>query len=110
MLAALPEAEWQRWQAQIEHVQLSLGAVLCESGGAMSHVYFPTSGIISLLYVAANSASAEIAMVGQEGVLGVSLFSGESTTSPAVVESAGYASKLSGSDECRLFPLTSIRA
>jgi hypothetical protein len=57
LLAALPE--WQRWQAQIEHVQLSLGAVLYESGGAMSHVFFPTSGIISLLYVMANGAPAQ---------------------------------------------------
>jgi CRP-like cAMP-binding protein len=96
LLAALPETEWQRWQAQIEHVQLSLGAVLYESGGAMSHVYFPTSAIVSLLYVMANGASAEIAMVGQEGIVGVSLFmGGESTPSRAVVQSAGHGFRLS---------------
>ncbi len=96
LLAALPEAEWQRWQAQIEHVQLPLGAVLCESGGAMSHVYFPTTGIVSLLYVMASGASAEIAVVGKEGIVGVSLFmGGESTPSRAVVQSASHGFRLS---------------
>src|SRR5580700_6177754 len=76
LLAALPEAEWQRWQAQIEHVHLSLGAVLYESGGAMSHVYFPTTAIVSLLYVMEDGASAEIAVVGNEGIVGISLFMG----------------------------------
>jgi CRP-like cAMP-binding protein len=96
LLAALPESEWQRWQAQIDHVQLSLGAVLYESGGAMSHVYFPTTAIVSLLYVMEDGASAEIAVVGNEGIVGISLFmGGGSTPSRAVVQSAGYAFKLS---------------
>ena len=96
LLAVLPESEWQRWQAQIDHVQLSLGAVLYESGGAMSHVYFPTTAIVSLLYVMEDGASAEIAVVGNEGIVGISLFmGGGSTPSRAVVQSAGYAFKLS---------------
>lgn len=90
LLAALPEPEWQRWQAHLECVSLPLGAVLYEAGDTMSHVYFPTSAIVSLLYVMEDGASAEIAVVGNEGIVGVSLFmGGESTSSRAVVQSAG---------------------
>jgi len=90
LLAALPEAEWQRWLPQLEPVQLPLGMVLYESGHKMSHVYFPTTAIVSMLYVMENGSSAEIAVVGHEGVVGVSLFLGcESTASRAVVQSAG---------------------
>src|SRR5256885_517629 len=96
LLAALPEAEWSRWLPQLEPVSLPLGKVLYESGGVQSHVYFPTTAIVSLLYVMENGASAEIAVVGNEGVLGISLFmGGESTTSRAVVQSAGRAYRLS---------------
>ena len=96
LLAALPEAEWLRWQRWLEYIQLPLGAVLYESGSAMSHVYFPTTSIVSLLYVMANGASAEIAVVGNEGIVGVSLFmGGESTPSRAVVQSAGQGFRLS---------------
>ena len=95
LLAALPEAEWQRWLPQLELVEMPLGEVLYESGGTLSHVYFPTTAIVSLLYVMENGASAEIAVVGNEGLVGVSLFmGGESTPSRAVVQSAGQGIRL----------------
>jgi CRP-like cAMP-binding protein len=97
LLAALPEAEWQRWLPQLELVEMPLGEVLYESGGTLSHVYFPTTAIVSLLYVMENGASAEIAVVGNEGLVGVSLFmGGESTPSRAVVQSAGQGIRLEG--------------
>ena len=90
LLAALPDPEWQRWQPLLEHVDLPLGHVMYESGRALGHVYFPTTAIVSLLYVMEDGASAEIAVVGNEGVVGISLFmGGESTPSRAVVQSAG---------------------
>ncbi|MFZ1500214.1 MAG: Crp/Fnr family transcriptional regulator [Giesbergeria sp.] len=90
LMASLPEPEWQRWQVHLESVDLPLGAVLYESGATMSHVYFPTTAIVSLLYVMEDGASAEIAVVGNEGIVGVSLFmGGVSTSSRAVVQSAG---------------------
>jgi CRP-like cAMP-binding protein len=90
LLAALPPTEWARWQPQLEAVELPLGKVLYESGSTMSHVYFPTTAIVSLLYVLEDGASAEIAVVGREGLVGISLFmGGESTPSRAVVQSAG---------------------
>ena len=95
LLAALPEAEWQRWLLQLEAVDLTLGQVLYEANGTMSHVYFPTTAIVSLLYVMENGASAEIAVVGNEGIVGISLFmGGESTPSRAVVQSAGHGYRL----------------
>jgi CRP-like cAMP-binding protein len=95
LLAALPPTEWQRWSPQLEHVPLPLGFVLYESGSALSHVYFPTTALVSLLYVMENGASAEIAIVGNEGVVGISLFmGGESTPSRAVVQSAGEGFRL----------------
>ena len=96
LLAALPEAEWQRWQGQLEPVAMPLGQVLYEPGSTLSHVYFPTTSIVSLLYVMENGASAEIAVVGHEGIVGISLFmGGDSTTSRAVVQSAGLGMRLS---------------
>ncbi|MBA3592474.1 MAG: Crp/Fnr family transcriptional regulator [Polaromonas sp.] len=90
LLAALPDAEWQRWLPLLEPVDLPLGMVVYESGSTLSHVYFPTTAIVSLLYVMENGASAEIAVVGHEGVVGISLFmGGESTPSRGVVQSAG---------------------
>ena len=90
LLAALPDAEWKRWQPQLEATDLPLGEVLYESGVTLSHVYFPTTAIVSLLYVMENGAAAEIAVVGNEGLVGISLFmGGESTPSRAVVQSAG---------------------
>ena len=95
LLAALPQAEWQRWLPQLEHVSMPLGLVIYESGSTLSHVYFPTTSIVSLLYVMENGASAEIAVVGNEGVVGISLFmGGESTPSRAVVQSAGEGYRL----------------
>jgi CRP-like cAMP-binding protein len=95
LLAALPEAEWQRWLPQLELVEMPLGEVLYESGDILSHVYFPTTAIVSLLYVMENGASAEIAVVGNEGLVGVPLFmGGESTPSRAVVQSAGQGIRL----------------
>jgi len=95
LLAALPDAEWQRWRPQLEPVDLPLGQVLYESGSTLSHVYFPTTAIVSLLYVMENGASAEIAVVGNEGIVGISLFmGGESTPSRAVVQSAGLGYRL----------------
>ncbi len=98
LLASLPDTEWQRWQPQLELVDLPLGKVLSEPGSQPSHVYFPTNAIVSLLYVLENGASAEIAVVGREGVVGVSLFmGGGSTSSRAVVQSAGMGYRLSAS-------------
>lgn len=95
LLAALPQAERQRWLPQLESVDLELGQVLHESGAAMPYVYFPTNAIVSLLYVLENGASAEIAVVGFEGVVGVSIFmGGGSTPSRAVVQSAGLGYRL----------------
>ena len=95
LLGALPPAEAQRWMPLLESVDLPLGHVLYESGAALAHVYFPTTAIVSLLYVMENGASAEIAVVGNEGIIGVSLFmGGESTPSRAVVQSAGHGFRL----------------
>jgi CRP-like cAMP-binding protein len=95
LLAALPEAEWHRWLPKLELVEMPLGEVLYESGVTLSHVYFPTTAIVSLLYVMENGASAEIAVVGNEGLVGISLFmGGESTPSRAVVQSAGQGIRL----------------
>ena len=90
LLGALPEADLLRWRDQLELVDMPLGRVMYESGRVLSHVYFPTTAIVSLLYVMENGASAEIAVVGNEGIVGISLFmGGESTPSRAVVQSAG---------------------
>ena len=96
LLAALPDAEWLRWQGQLELVDMPLGQVIYESGGELEHVYFPVTSIVSLLYVMESGASAEIAVVGNEGIVGISLFmGGESTPSRAVVQSAGQGYRLS---------------
>jgi len=95
LLAALPQAEWSRWVAHLEPVDMPLGKVLYESGSRQSHVYFPTTSIVSLLYVMEDGASAEIAVVGNEGIVGISLFmGGESTPSRALVQSAGQGFRL----------------
>lgn len=91
LLAALPEADYLRVFPLLELVYMPLGQTLYESGGQLHYVYFPTTSIISLLYVLENGASAEIAIVGNEGILGISLFMGGDTTpSRAVVQSAGH--------------------
>jgi CRP-like cAMP-binding protein len=95
LLAALPDSEWLRWQSHLEAFHMPLGQVLYEPGATLSHVYFPTDAIVSLLYVMENGASAEIAVVGNEGIVGISLFmGGESTPSRAVVQSAGNGFRL----------------
>jgi CRP-like cAMP-binding protein len=95
LLAALPEREWSLWLPHLEPVELPLGTVIYESGGKLTHVYFPTTAIVSLLYVMENGGSAEIAVVGHEGIVGISLFmGGETTPSRAVVQSAGRGFRL----------------
>lgn len=95
LLAALDPLELQRWKADLVPCDLQLGQVLYESGVTMSHVYFPTTAIVSLLYIMEDGASAEIAVVGNEGLVGVSLFmGGGSTPSRAVVQSAGTGFRL----------------
>jgi CRP-like cAMP-binding protein len=95
LLAALPSYIQQSWLAHLERIQLPLGEVLYESGVTLGHVYFPTTAIVSLLYVMEDGASAEIAVVGNEGIVGISLFmGGESTPSRAVVQSAGQGFRL----------------
>ena len=90
LLAALPEAEFERLAPHLELVPMLLGDTLYEPGGQLQHVYFPTTAIVSLLYVMESGASAEIAGVGNEGMLGISLFMGGDTTpSSAVVQTAG---------------------
>ena len=97
LLASLPPDDWARIAPFLEAVELPLGKVLYESGNKMTHVYFPTTAIVSLLYVLENGSSAEIAVVGYEGVVGISLFmGGESTPSRAVVQSAGRGYRLRG--------------
>ncbi len=97
LLAALSEASFETLQPSLEAVPLPLGMVVYESGGAQRYVYFPTTSIVSLLYVLANGSSAEIAVTGNEGVVGISLFmGGESTPSRAVVQSAGHGYRLRG--------------
>jgi CRP-like cAMP-binding protein len=95
LLARLAEAERERWLPNLEPVDLRLGSVIYEAGDTLTHVYFPTTSIVSLLYVMENGASGEIAVVGNEGIVGISLFmGGESTPSRGVVQSAGNAYRL----------------
>jgi CRP-like cAMP-binding protein len=97
LLAALPTAEFERLAAHLELVPMRLGDTLYEPGGQLQHVYFPTTAIVSLLYVMESGASAEIAGVGNEGILGISLFMGGDTTpSSAVVQTAGHGYRLPG--------------
>ena len=95
LLAALPEAYTAAWKGKFEPIELPLGKALYEPGNTLTHVVFPITAIVSLLYVMENGASAEIAIVGNEGIVGVSLFmGGQSTPSRAVVQSAGKGVRL----------------
>lgn len=95
LLAAMPNAEYRRWQPRLELVDMPLGQVICEPGAKLSYAYFPCTAIVSLLYVMQNGESAEIALVGNDGVVGVTLFmGGNSTTIRAVVQSAGKGYRL----------------
>jgi CRP-like cAMP-binding protein len=97
LLAALPTVAQQRLIPHLELIELTLGKVVYESGESTRQVYFPTNSIVSLLYVMENGASAEISVVGNEGIVGIAVFmGGESTTSRAVVQSAGHAYRLAG--------------
>jgi CRP-like cAMP-binding protein len=95
LLDALPKGDYERFASHLELIPMPLGEVLYEPGTTLRYVYFPTSSIVSLLYVMEDGASAEIAIVGNEGLLGISLFmGGESTPSRAVVQSAGHGFRL----------------
>ena len=95
LLAALPAADYARLLPDLELIPMPLGWAVYESGGRLGYVYFPTTSIVSLLYVMEGGASAEIAITGNEGLVGISLFmGGESTPSRAVVQSAGNAYRL----------------
>jgi len=95
LLASFPEAELERLSARLELVPMKLGDMLYEPGGQLQHAYFPTTSIVSLHYVTESGGSAEAAGVGNEGVVGVSLFMGGNTTpSSAVVQTAGHAYRL----------------
>lgn len=95
LLKSLPRDETQRWSSRLEPVALPLGMVLYESGSALEHVYFPTTAIVSLLYVTEDGSSAELAVVGNEGLIGIALFMGGNTTlHRAVVQSAGHGYRL----------------
>jgi CRP-like cAMP-binding protein len=95
LLNALPAGDYERIASHLELVPMKLGEVLYESGVQLRYVYFPTTSILSLLYVMEDGSSAEIAIVGNEGILGISLFmGGETTPSRAVVQSAGHAFRL----------------
>ena len=95
LLNGLPAHDFARVESKLELIPLALGEVIYESGDKLRHVYFPTTSIISMLYVMEDGASAEIAVVGNEGIVGISLFMGGGTTpSRAVVQSAGCAYRL----------------
>jgi CRP-like cAMP-binding protein len=109
LLAALPEADYARLLPDLELIPMPLGWAVYESGGRMSYLYFPTTSIVSLLYVMESGASAEIAITGNEGLVGISLFmGGESTPSRAVVQSAGNGYRLRASVLKREFALGGI--
>ena len=95
LLSVLPEAEWARISPHLVRIDMPLGQVIYESGDRLHHVYFPTTSIVSLLYVMEDGSSAEIAIVGNEGLIGIALFmGGETTPNRAIVQSAGEAYRL----------------
>lgn len=95
LLGALPEAEWSRWQPYLEPVELALGQVLSESGRTPAYVYFPTTAIVSLLYLTEDGSSSEVAVIGNDGVVGISLFmGGNAMPNQAMVQHAGQGYRL----------------
>ena len=113
LLAALPDTEWRRWQTDLEPVDMPRGMVLSESGSTPAHAYFPTTAIVSLLNMTEDGASSEIAVVGNEGVVGISLFmGGDATPSQAVVQSAGHGYRLRAqvvkNEVCRASPVLTM--
>lgn len=109
LLAALPADELARIKPNLEAILLPLGKVLYESGDKMTHIYFPTTAIISLLYIMENGATAEIGIAGNNGLIGVALFmGGETTSSRAIVQSAGYAVRMKATDLKTAFALGGV--
>ncbi len=99
LLASLDEKELARVMAKLEHVSFDLGTVIYESGDKMDYAYFPTSAIVSLLYIMEDGGTAEIGIIGNDGILGVSLFlGGDSTSNRAVIQSAGDAYRMKPED------------
>ncbi len=99
LLAALPADESARVKSKLEMVSFKLGAVLYESGDKMDYVYFPTTAIVSMLYVMENGATAEIGVVGNDGLIGNALFmGGDTTTSRAIIQSEGNAFRMKAKD------------
>ena len=110
LLASLPAADLQRWLPQLEAIELSAGMVLCEPRGELSHVVFPTSAIVSLMYLTKNGGSTEIAAIGNEGVIGISLFmGGDFTPSRAVVRNAGRGLRMKAQAIKAEFERTQVR-
>ena len=106
LLAALPADDFSRVQSKLESVSFKLGEVLYESGDKMDYVYFPTTAIISMLYVMENGATAEIGVVGNDGLIGNSLFmGGDTTTSRAIIQSVGDAFRIKAQDAKAEFKL-----
>ena len=106
LLAALPVEEFARLRSKLGPVSFNLGDVLHESGDKMDFVYFPTTAIVSLLYIMQNGATAEIGVVGNDGILGIELFmGGETTTNRAIIQSAGGAFRMKASDMKEEFTL-----
>jgi len=104
LLRCIPETEWQALRYFVEEVDLQLGQVLYEPDTKVNNVYFPINALVSILYALENGASAEIGIIGNEGLVGVSVFlGGESTTSRAVVQSAGRAYRVRASVLLDLF-------
>ena len=109
LLAALPPAEFDRIAPRLEGVSLKLAEVLYESGDQMTHVYFPTTAIISLLYIMENGATAEIGIAGSNGLVGIALFMGGDTTSNrAIVQSGGDAVRMKARDVQDAFSLGGV--
>lgn len=104
LLAALPDAEWARWQPLLELVSLSRGQVLCNAGSSPAHVYFPTTAIVSLRQATQEGASDEIALIGHDGMVGISLFMGRGfMPGEAVVQSPGQGYRLSAQEVMQEF-------
>jgi CRP-like cAMP-binding protein len=98
LLASLPDMAWDQWQPQLKMVPLQAGQVLVESGEKVSHVYFPVNSVVSLLYVTEDGSYSETAAIGNDGMVGISLFTGgDSTPTSSVVQTAGYGFKLEAS-------------
>jgi CRP-like cAMP-binding protein len=109
LLAALPENEFARVKSKLEPIRFKLGEVLYESGDKMDYAYFPTTAIISMLYVMENGATAEIGVVGNDGLIGNALFmGGDTTTSRAIIQSAGAAFRMKANDVKTEFALGGV--